>query len=94
MFLAGSQGRVEKQLGHTEYPAHRGPNFMAHIGQELGFSLTRQLGRVFGLDQRMLRLTFLGNIAECHDRTNQRAVLGLHRCGSVGDWNIGAVLTP
>ena len=42
--LAVSELRLQQQLRHAQHAVHRGPDLMAHVGQELGLQLRRHFG--------------------------------------------------
>ncbi len=45
------EGGLQQQVGHAQHPDHRGADFMAHVGQELGFGLAGRFGSPLGLFQ-------------------------------------------
>ncbi len=54
MLLVFRQLTGQKQLGHAQDAIHRGPDFMAHIGQKLGFGAASGLRRLFSMTQGMI----------------------------------------
>ncbi len=46
--LLGETG-AEEELGHAEHPVHRGPDLVAHLGQEVGLGAACRLGRLHGV---------------------------------------------
>jgi hypothetical protein len=49
--LLGGQGGVEEQAGHADHRVHRGPDLVAHGGEEGGLRLCCRLGVLLGLAQ-------------------------------------------
>ena len=51
VFLLGGQIRLEGQIGHANDCVHGGPDFVAHVGQEIAFSFICIIGGLFGFHQ-------------------------------------------
>ena len=47
--LSSIQTRIEQQFGHADHAVHRRANFVAHVGEELGFRHHREFRAVFRL---------------------------------------------
>ncbi len=61
--LRGGQGRVEQEVGHPDDAVHRGADFVAHVGQELGFGPAAGFRHVLGLEQPVLVFPPFGDVA-------------------------------
>ena len=61
--LLGRELRVQHQLGHADDAVHRGPDLVAHVGQELALGPGGRLGGLLGLTQPGLRPLAFGDVA-------------------------------
>ncbi|MNC26925.1 hypothetical protein D3C75_750770 [compost metagenome] len=62
VFLLAGQIRAQRKIGQSDNGVHRRPDFVAHIGQELGLGQGGFLRKPQGLLQLLLLLLQLGNI--------------------------------
>ena len=63
LVLRGRELRLEQQAGHADDAVHRRADFVAHVGEELGLGAVAGLGHVLGLDELVLVLAALGDVA-------------------------------
>jgi hypothetical protein len=63
--LFGAQVGVERQFDHADDAIHRGPDFMAHVGQEVALRAVRGIRSILGALQLQTR-----GLALVHQRTD------------------------
>src|SRR5690606_2986961 len=90
----GDIGLFLKNLGKSEYSVQRGSQFMADIGEKLGFGSVCSFGRFFGVLQNQLDLLAFGNVDPGADNFHQVSLGIAQRSELVVNPPIRAVLVP